>query len=379
MLTFGMIGGGKGAFIGAVHRMAATLDGEAAFVAGALSSTPERARESGRELGLAPERNYGDWREMLKGELARPAGERIDFVSIVTPNDAHYEPARAFAEAGFSVVLDKPMVRTGEEAAALVRAVEKSGVIFAITYNYTGYPMVKHAASLLRSGALGTIRKVFVEYHQGWLASKLEQTGQKQAAWRVDPARSGAGGAIGDIGSHAENLVATLTGLEIESLCADLCTFVPGRALDDDAAVLLRFRNGARGVLTASQVCVGEENGLSIRVYTESGGVSWRQENPNLLEVTDGTGRRIITRGTSSEESARRATRLPPGHPEGFIEAFANIYRGAYEAIRARREGRPPSGLGVEFPTVHDGARGVRFIERAVESSRAGGTWLAFR
>lgn len=379
MLTFGMIGGGKGAFIGAVHRMAATLDGEAAFVAGALSSSPERARESGRELGLASDRNYGAWRDMLESERARPAGERIDFVSIVTPNDAHYEPARAFAEAGFNVVLDKPMVRTGEEASELVRAVEKSGVVLAVTYNYTGYPMVKHAASLLRSGALGAIRKVFVEYHQGWLASKLEETGQKQAAWRVDPARSGAGGAIGDIGSHAENLVATLTGLEVDSLCADLNTFVPGRALDDDAAVLLRFRNGARGVLTASQVCVGEENGLSIRVYTEKGGIAWRQENPNLLEVTDETGRRIITRGTSSDESAKRATRLPPGHPEGFIEAFANIYRGVFESIRARREGRPARGLGVEFPTVHDGARGVRFIERVVESSRAGGTWLSFR
>lgn len=379
LLTFGMIGGGQGAFIGAVHRTAAIMDGQARFVAGALSSTPEKSLASGRDLGLADDRNYASWQEMLERESERPPADRIDFVSIVTPNHAHFAPANAFAAAGFNVVLDKPMVMDSIQAAQLATTVAKSGVVFAVTYNYTGYPLVKRAADLVRSGAIGPVRRIFVEYHQGWLATRLEASGQKQADWRTDPRRAGAG-AVGDIGSHAENLVSTITGLEIEQLCADANTFVPGRSIDDDAAVLLRFKGGARGVLTCSQVCVGEENNLSIRVYGESGAISWRQENPNELWLTQrDSAKRLITRGgPESGPAAAIATRIPPGHPEGFFEAFANIYRGVIEAIRDKREGRVPAGLGGQFPTVHDGARGVRFIERVLESSRNGGTWLDF-
>lgn len=376
-LTFGMIGGGQGAFIGAVHRTAAIMDGQARFVAGALSGTPEKALASGRDLGLADDRNYPTWQAMLEGELKRPQADRVDFVSIVTPNHAHFEPARAFAAAGFHVVLDKPMVMNSAQAADLVRAVESSGVVFAVTYNYTGYPMVRRAAELVRSGAIGAVRKVFVEYHQGWLSTHLEATGQKQADWRTDPARAGAG-AVGDIGSHAENLVSTVTGLRLAELCADVTTFVPGRRIDDDAAVLMRFEGGAKGVLTCSQVCVGEENNLSLRVYGTEGAISWRQENPNELWHTPASGpKRIITRGgPESGEAAARATRIPPGHPEGFFEAFANIYRGVIEAIRAKRDGRAPAGLAAEFPGVREGARGVRFIEKVLESGRAGGAWV---
>jgi predicted dehydrogenase len=388
-LSFGMIGGGRDAFIGAAHRVAAQLDGQARFVAGALSSSPDKAIASGRDLGLAADRNYGSWQDMLAAEKRRPVGDfasggRIDFVSIVTPNFAHYEPAKAFAEAGFNVVLDKPMVMNEAQAADLVKTVQRAGVVFAVTYNYTGYPMVKKAAELVRSGAIGPVRKVFAEYHQGWLATKLEAAGQKQADWRTDPTRAGAG-AVGDIGSHAENLISTITGLEIESLCADVSTFVEGRMIDDDAAVLLRFAKpesgrAARGVLTCSQVCVGEENGLSIRIYGSDGAIAWKQEHPNHLTVTmRGEPPRMFTRGGSeSGDAAARATRLPAGHPEGFYEAFANIYRGVIQAIRDQRAGREPTGLASEFPTVHDGARGVRFIERVIESGKAGGSWVKF-
>ncbi len=372
-LRFGMVGGGQGAFIGAVHRMAASLDHQAELIAGALSSTPEKSIASGRELGLDDGRNYESWEQMLERELARDESERIDFVSIVTPNHVHYPVAKAFAEAGIHVVCDKPLVLNSEQADDLVRTVEKSGVVFAVTYNYTGYPLVKRARDLVRSGQLGEIRKIFVEYHQGWLATKLEESGQKQAEWRTDPKRAGAG-AVGDIGSHAENLVSTITGLEIESLCADVSTFVGGRSIDDDAAVLLRFKTGAKGVLTCSQVCVGEENGLAIRVVGEKGGLTWRQENPNEMTVKWLDGRlETMTRGTGSPgESEQAATRIPPGHPEGFIEAFANVYRGVFEAIRAKREQRAVSGLAIEFPTVKDGARGVRFIEAVLRST---GEW----
>jgi predicted dehydrogenase len=278
-----MVGGGRDAFIGAVHRNAAALDGEIDFVAGALSSTPEKARASGRDLGLRDDRNYGSWEEMLERELARPEEERIDFVSIVTPNHVHFPVAKAFAEAGFHVVCDKPLVHTVEQARELMAIVERTGVVFAVTYNYTGYPMVKQARHMIREGRLGELRKVIVEYNQGWLATRLEETGLKQAGWRTDPARSGVAGAIGDIGSHAENLVATVTGLEIDTLCADLTTFVPGRRLDDDGNLLIRYTSGARGVLIASQIEVGEENDLRLRVYGSEGSLSWRQEDPNEL------------------------------------------------------------------------------------------------
>jgi predicted dehydrogenase len=377
-LKMGMVGGGQGAFIGAVHRTAAQLDHEAHLVAGALSATPERALASGREWGLSDARNYESWQNMIERESALPPGERIDLVSIVTPNHTHFPIAKAFVQAGFNVVCDKPMVLTSEEADELAREVKAAGVVFAVTYNYTGYPMVKRAAELVREGKLGTIRKVVVEYHQGWLSTHLEATGQKQASWRTDPARAGIAGAMGDIGSHAENLVASITGLKLRSLCADLTAFVPGRRLDDDAAVLLRFEGGARGILSASQVCIGEENNLWIRVYGTEGSLAWRQEEPNKLEFVPRDGsRRIMTRaGPEAGPLAAEASRLPSGHPEAFIEAFANIYRGVYEAIRAKREGRARKGLGRDFPTVQDGARGVRFIERVVESARQGSVWL---
>lgn len=372
-LKLGMIGGGRGAFIGGVHRMAARLDDSFRLVAGAFSSDARRSKESGEELGIAPDRVYGSWRELITGEMKRPMSERVDAVSIVTPNVSHFEIAMACVEAGVNVIIDKPMVCGTREADELVRAVDRAGVVFVVTYNYTGYPLVKHMSSLVRGGAIGAVRKVFVEYHQGWLATRLEETGQKQAAWRNDPSMAGAGGAIGDIGSHAENLLSSVTGLEIKSLCADLTSFVPGRKLDDDAAVLIRMSGGAKAVLTASQVCIGEENNLSIRVHGEKGSVSWRQEEPNHLTVSTLDGRtEIVSRGSGV---AAHATRLPPGHPEGFIEGFANIYRGAAELIIAKRDGRVATGLGAEAPTVRDGARGVRFIERVVASK---GLWVEF-
>lgn len=380
-LKMGMVGGGQGAFIGAVHRQAAALDGGISFVAGALSSTPEKSRASGEALGLADDRNYGSWEEMLERERALPEGERIDFVSVVTPNHLHFPVAHAFVEAGFHVICDKPLVHSSEQAERLIGAVEKSGVVFAVTYNYTGYPLVKEAREMVRQGKLGELRKVIVEYNQGWLVSKLEDSGQKQAEWRTDPERSGVAGAIGDIGSHAENLASTITGLELEAICADLTTFVPGRRLDDDGNLLLRFAGGAKGVLIASQISTGEENALSIRVYGSEGSLTWHQEEPNTLVYKPLEGPvQVLKRGNPYlGEAAQRATRLPTGHPEAFIEAFANVYQNAAATIRARRENREPSELERDFPTVYDGARGVHFIEKTVESSRSEGKWTEAR
>lgn len=376
-LRMGMVGGGQGAFIGGVHRMAARLDGGTEFVAGALSGTPERSLASGAELGLPEGRNYPTWEAMLAGELRLPPEERIDFVSVVTPNHLHYPVARAFAEAGIHVVCDKPLVHTSEQASDLLEVTRRSGVVFAVTYNYTGYPMVRQAREMVRSGVIGEIRKVVVEYNQGWLATRLEEQGHKQAEWRADPARSGIGGALGDIGSHAENLAATVTGLEIEALCADLSTFVPGRALDDDASLLIRYRGGAKGILWCSQIEVGAENDLRLRVFGSEGSLSWRQEDPNELHHSPLEGPlQTLRRGNPYlGESARLASRLPPGHPEAFIEAFANVYRGAAEAIRARQEGRAPDPLLADYPSLEDGARGVNFIEAAVESARSERKW----
>lgn len=376
-LRYAMVGGGRDAFIGAVHRRAIALDGLAELAAGALSSTPERAIASGRALGLAQDRNHGDWRALLDDELKRPPGERIDFVSIVTPTDTHFEVARAFVEAGFHVVCDKPLVHTGGQANALVAAVAAHGAVFGVTYNYTGYPMVRQAREMVREGVIGPVRKVVVEYNQGWLATALEATGNKQAGWRTDPARSGLAGALGDIGSHAENLVATVTGLRISELVADLSTLVPGRALDDDASVLLRFHGGARGVLIASQVNAGLENDLRLRVSGSLGTLEWRQEQPSRLVHyrLDGA-MQTLTRGSPwLGASARAASRIPAGHPEGFIEAFANVYRGVAADIRARETGVAANRLDADYPRVEDGARGVHFIERAVASSRDG-RWL---
>lgn len=380
-LRMGMVGGGRGSFIGATHYRAATLDGGIALVAGALSSTPERARLSARDFGIARERAYGSWQDMLERERALPAGERLDLVSVVTPNHLHFPVALAFLTAGFNVLIDKPMVHTTEEARRLAAAVEAAGTILAVSLNYTGYPMVKQARHMVREGLLGEIRKVVVEYNQGWLATRLEDTGHKQAAWRTDPAISGPGGAMADIGSHAENLVSTITGVEVAEVCADLSHLVPGHRLDDDANVLLRFGNGARGVLVASQIATGSENDLSIKVWGTRAGLAWRQQQPNDLAYTPAGGPvQLMTRGTDDLcPAARRASRLPAGHPEGFLEAFANIYRNVADTIRARQEGREPTELESDFPTVHDGARGVFFIETVVESSQSTQKWLPAR
>ncbi|CAN7198531.1 Gfo/Idh/MocA family oxidoreductase [Variovorax sp. LjRoot290] len=379
-LRYAMVGGGRDAFIGAVHRKAIALDGQAELVAGALSSSAEKARASGRDLLLADDRNHGDWQSLLDDELKRPEHERIDFVSIVTPNHVHFPVAQAFVEAGFHVVCDKPLVHTRAQADALVAAVARKGTMFAVTYNYTGYPMVREAREIVRSGRLGEIRKVVVEYNQGWLSTQLESEGNKQAAWRSDPAMSGAAGAVGDIGSHAENLVATVTGLEIESLCADLSALVPGRTLDDDGSLLLRFQGGARGVLIASQVNTGLENDLRLRVSGTLGTLVWRQEQPSeLLHLPHDGPRRILTRGSPwLGEAAKRASRLPSGHPEGFIEAFANVYGGVVADIRARLAGLAADPLEADYPRVEDGARGVRFIERTVASAKSEAKWTAW-
>lgn len=380
-IRLGMVGGGKDAFIGAVHRKAALMDGQIELAAGALSSTKEKALASGRELGLPDDQNYATWEEMLESEVSLPEEERIELISIVTPNHLHFPVASAFVDAGFHVVLDKPMVHTSTEARELIRLVEKTGIIFAVTYNYTGYPMVRQARHMVRRGVLGEIRKVIVEYNQGWLASKVEESGNKQAAWRTDPEKSGISGAVGDIGSHAENLVSTITGLEVSELCADLESFVPGRLLDDDANLLIRYEGGAKGVLIASQVSTGEENALSIRVYGTEGSLKWSQETPNLLVFKPiEAPLQVLTRGSNYLcEEAKKATRLPPGHPEGFIEAFANIYASVAAAIRVRRGEMDPDGSLWNFPTVYDGARGVHFIEKTVESSRSDKKWLNAR
>jgi len=378
-----MVGGGRDAFIGAVHRKAAALDGQIEFVAGALSSKPEKAIASGKDLGLDDRRNYPSWQAMLDAESKLPKGERIDFVSIVTPNHVHFEVAAAFAKAGFNVVCDKPLCLTSAQARELMDIAKKAGVVFAVTYNYSGYPLVKQARHMVRQGMLGDLRKVIVEYNQGWLSTALEKTGQKQADWRTDPARSGASGAIGDIGSHAEQLVSTVTGLEIEAICADLTMFVAGRKLDDDANLLIRYKGGAKGVLIASQIEIGHENDLRLRVWGTKGGLEWRQENPSeLWYKPDGLPVQLLRRGNGYLcDEAKAATRLPAGHPEAFFEAFANVYLGAAAAMRGTgQRPMPPGGgatTGLDFPTVYDGARGVHFIEKTVESGRSDRKWTA--
>jgi predicted dehydrogenase len=381
-LRYAMVGGGRDAFIGAVHRNAMALDGQYELVAGALSSTPVKSRASGQDLGLADDRNHGTWQALLADEQQRPPHERIDVVVLVTPNDVHYEVARAFVDAGFHVVCDKPLVHTGAQAADLAERVDARGTLFAVTYNYTGYPMVREARELVRAGAIGAVRKVVVEYHQGWLAGALETSDSKQSTWRMDPARGGPAGAMADIGSHAENLVSVVTGLELESLCADLTAFGPGRRLDDDASLLLRFVGGARGVMMASQVAAGNENDLRLRVLGERGMLDWRQEQPNVLihAPIDGP-RRVLTRNAPwLSAPARRACRLPPGHPEGFIEAFANVYLGVAADLRIRAaHGRAATADEAEYPRIADGVRGVRFIEKTVTSATSDVKWMPLR
>ena len=377
-LRLGMVGGGQGAFIGAVHRIAARLDDRYELVAGALSSDPERARASAAELAIAPERAYASFQEMAAREAARDDG--IDVAAIVTPNHVHHPAAKAFLAAGIHVICDKPMTTTVEDALDLVRTVRRTGLVFALTHNYTGHPMVRDARERVRAGELGKIRVVQVEYPQDWLTTRLEATGQKQASWRTDPAQSG-GGAIGDIGSHAYNLAGFITGLEAESLCADLSTFVAGRRVDDNCNVLLRYQGGARGMLWACQAAPGNENALRIRVYGEQGGLEWQQERPDVLHLFPfGQPPQTITRGgPGAGPAAAAVSRIPPGHVEGYLEAFANVYTGCAELIAAKMAGREPDPSARLVPSVEDGARGVRFITAAIESSSRGGVWTDLR
>jgi len=373
----GMVGGGPGSFIGDVHVKAAQFDGGVELVAGAFSSTLIKSGERGRQLYLAPARVYGSHHEMIAHERQLPAGERIDFVTIVTPNHLHFAAARDFLNAGFHVVCDKPMTFTLAEARTLQKLVRrKPELVFALTHNYTGYPMVKLARDLVKQGTLGRILKVVVQYPQGWLIERLEKTGSKQAEWRTDPKRSGKAGTMGDIGTHAANLAEYITGLHITELCADLIATLPGRKLDDDGNCLLRFDSGARGVLIASQVSAGELNGLRIRIYGEKGHLYWRQETPETVEFATPDGRvTSYRRGTSAiaplSPAAVAATRIPFGHPEGFYEAFATIYKNATDTMRAKLEGRKPSAINLDFPGVDEGVLGMEFIETVVRSGKA--------
>src|SRR5215510_13738295 len=339
-IRYGMVGGGRGAFIGAVHRIAAAMDQQIDLVCGAFSSDPERSRASGADLFLSPDRCYGTFQEMIKAESSLPAGERMDFIAIVTPNHMHFPPAKMALENGFHVLSDKPATLNLAEAKTLQDLVKKTGRLYGLTHNYTGYPLVKEARDMVGAGKLGDVRKVVVEYPQGWLATRLEATGQKQAGWRTDPKRSGAAGSIGDIGTHAENLAEYVTGLQIAELAADISTFVKGRKLDDDCNVLLRFKGGAKGILHSSQISVGEENNINIRVYGEKGGLEWHQKEPNtmLLKWLDKPMEVYRTANGYLGKAALAAGRTPPAHPEGYLEAFANIYRNFASAIRARLE-----------------------------------------
>ena len=383
-LKMGMVGGGPGAFIGDVHRKASRLDGGIELVAGAFDIDPRKSKQMGRELGLNPRRVYRNYQEMIERELKLPVGERIDFVSITTPNNWHFPIAKDFLNAGFHVMCEKPMTINVKEAKALQSLVKKSRRVFGLMHNYTGYPMVKLARDLARQGELGKIRKIVVQYPQGWLATPLERTGQMQAAWRTDPKQSGGAGCMGDIGTHAENLSEYITGLKITHICADLTIFVKGRRLDDDGNCLLRFNNGARGVLHASQVSIGEENGLAIWVYGEEKGLEWHQEHPNYLYVKVPDGPLQVWRRGNDYVAARspaagRATRLPSGHPEAFFEAFANNYCNFADTIRARMTRTKPDPLALDFPDVNDGVRGMCFIETVLASSKSKQKWTAFK
>lgn len=381
-LRMGMVGGGQGAFIGAVHRIAATMDQQVELVAGAFSRDYDNTKATGGQLYLDPSRCYRTYEEMAKTEASLPAGERIDFVSIVTPNNSHFPIAKTFVEAGFHVVCDKPMTHTLDEAEALVKIVEKSGLVFALTHNYTGHPVVRHARHLFRSGQMGTIRKVIVEYLQDFLLVQHEKLGHKQAAWRVDPAQSGIAGTIGDIGTHCFNLVEYVTGEPVTHIAADKTAFLPGRKLEEDCNALLRFQSGGKGVLTISQVATGEENGLKLRVYASEGAIVWAQENPNYLELYRyGQPRQTLTRGHSEylAAAATDGTRVPVGHPEGYLEAFATIYVGAVRAIRRHLDGNPMKQEDYEFPTVDDGLRGMKFIYAAVKSAEKNSAWVELK
>jgi predicted dehydrogenase len=371
-VRYGMVGGGPGAFIGVVHRKAAALDGEIELVAGAFSSDAAKSRQQGKALHLDARRVYGSWREMVEAESRLPEGERIDFVTIVTTNVSHFEIARAFIEAGFHVVCEKPMTTTIEDAEALCRLVEKHRTVFALTHNYTGFPMVKQARELVRQGKLGEIKKIVAEYPQGWLAGA---TGINM--WRLDPKLAGISSAVGDIGVHAWHLARYISGLEIEAICGDLTTFGSGYELEDDANLLVHYKGGARGIIYSSQMSVGEENGLRVRIYGTNAGLDWKQENPNYLDLLYATGpTQVYRRGNDYlDPIVKHNSRIPFGHPEGFIEAFANIYLNAARTIAARISGEKPGEFDTDFPTVQDGARGVHFIHKSIESGKERG-WV---
>ena len=375
-IRLGMVGGGQGAFIGAVHRLAARMDDHYLFVAGALSSDAARSKVSGEELGLAADRIYTDFNEMAKAEARRKDG--IEAVSIVTPNHMHFPAAKAFIEAGIHVICDKPLSLNLKEALALEKLLaRRKDVIFALTHNYSGYPMIRQARAMVAAGELGDIRLVHGEYPQDWLTNPIEKDGQKQAAWRTDPKRSGAGGCVGDIGTHTYQLACFVSGLACAELSADLTSFVKGRVLDDNAHVMMRFKGGAKGMIWASQVAPGHENGLKIRVYGTRGGLEWVQADPNYLWYTPfGEPKRLITRGgAGSNAAAARVTRVPPGHPEGYLEGFANIYSEAARAIKAKRAGKKPD-KDIQFPGIADGVAGMAFIEACVKSSAKNARWM---
>ena len=382
-LKMGMVGGGPGSFIGEVHRKAVRMDGGIEIVAGAFSRDPQKSQETGRELYLKVGRTYGSYEEMIEHERQLPEGERIDFVSVVTPNNWHFPVARDFLQAGFHVVCDKPMTMTVDEARQLKQIVAESKQVFALTHNYTGYPMVKLARDMIKQGDLGAIRRVVVQYSQGWMTTALEEAGNKQAAWRTDPKQSGAG-CMGDIGTHAENLAEYVTGLKITHICADLTTFVKGRQLEDDGSCLLRFDSGARGILHASQIAMGEENNLAIWVHGEKKGLEWRQENPNYLHIKEQNGPVHVWRHgndyvAEKSPAAGRATRIPFGHPEAFLEAFANVYCNFADTLRARLTGKKPDPLALDFPTVDDGLRGMLFLEAVLASAGSAEKWTELK
>ena len=369
-LRMGMVGGGTDAFIGAVHRLAALMDNQIELVCGCFSVNPEISKSSGKLYFLPEDRVYTSYQEMFEKEAQLPEGVRMDFVSIVTPNFVHFDPAMMALDKGFNVVLDKPMTFTLEEAYKLKEKIDETGLTFALTHTYSGYPAVKHARQMIADGELGKIRKVFVEYPQGWLSTKLEDVGNVQASWRTDPKRSGKAGCMGDIGTHAHHLAEYMTGLKVTELCAELNIFVPNRLLDDDGACLLRFENGAKGVLMATQIAAGEENAIRIRVYGDKGGIDWFQHEPNTLLVKwIGKPTQILRTGTSLGSAvAAHNTRVPGGHPEGYLEAFANIYRNFSLTVRAKANGEKPTAEMLDFPGVEDGIRGMQFIDTVVKA-----------
>jgi len=381
-LNMGMVGGGPGAFIGEVHRKAARMDGKVQLVAGAFDIDPEKSKQMGKEQNLPPQRAYSDYRQMIEGELKLPEGERIDFVAITTPNNWHFPIARDFLQVGFHVMCEKPMTFNTDEARELQKIVQKSGKIFGLMHNYTGYPMVKLARDVVRQGDLGKIRKIVVQYPQGWLTTAQEKSGNIQAIWRTDPKQSGAAGSIGDIGTHAENLSEYITGLKITHICADVSIFVAGRKLDDDGNCLLRFNNGAKGVLHCSQISAGEENNLAIWIYGTEKSMEWHQEHPNYLYLKDQNNpMQVWKRGndyvSKKSPAAKKATRIPSGHPEAFLEAFANVYCNFIDTVIAHLEYKKPDPLALDFPKVEDGLRGMIFIDTVLKSSKSDKKWTA--